>query len=588
MKQFHAAPALCGLFLLIACGGGQSTPPPLPPPPSQSQPLTITSGSPPSGQAGAGYGDTHTLDTFRGPLQAQFFQLSASEGPGSVAWSWAAAAGSTLPPGLECCDHIFGGVNGPSPSATVHGVIFGTPTVPGTYRVTVTLADAQSPTLQTSDTYTITILPSPPPVINTTPTPPIATRNSPYVGFTFTVTNGLPPLTWMKTGSLAPGLVLSSSGSISGIPTAVGTFPISVTAVDSIGQSSTAQTFTFQVLSQGFAPTGNMGTARSFHSSTLLNNGNVLIIGGFDGNIDLASAELFDSTSKTFRPVGSMSVPRSQHVATLLSDGRVLVTGGFEEGELATAEIFDPATNSFSPTGSPGTTRPYTATLLNSGKVLMTGGDDASGVPTAAAEIFDPASGTFTPAGNMGTARALQTATRLNDGTVLVVGGIDETRTPVSSAEIFDPNTGTFAATGSLTTPRSQQTATLLNTGKVLLTGGNRVEGIVNSAELFDPTTKTFSATGSMKTARATHTATQLANGQVLITGGFNLDVTNPDLAFSSAEIFDPTGGTFSLTADMTSVRNNHTATLLNNGQVLIAGGDNATVRALASAELYH
>jgi hypothetical protein len=218
----------------------------------------------------------------------------------------------------------------------------------------------------------------------------------------------------------------------------------------------------------------------------------------------------------------------------------------------------------------------------------MTGGDDASGVPTAAAEIFNPVTGTFTPTGNMGTARALQTATRLNDGTVLVVGGVDETRTPVSSAEIFDPNTETFTATGSLSTPRSLQTATLLNTGKVLLAGGNSVEGIVNSTELFDPTTKTFSSTGSMKTARATHTATRLANGQVLITGGFNLDVTNPDLSFSSAEIFDPTGGTFSLTADMTAVRSKHTATLLNNGQVLIAGGDNAFVRALASAELYH
>jgi hypothetical protein len=107
---------------------------------------------------------------------------------------------------------------------------------------------------------------------------------------------------------------------------------------------------------------------------------------------------------------------------------------------------------------------------------------------------------------------------------------------------------------------RDAHTATLLNNGKVLITGGNLNGNSLNTAELYDPTPGTFSSTGNMVSARASHTATLLNNGKVLITG------------VNQAELYDPTSGTFSSTGSMVSGAG--PATLLNNGKVLITGGD--------------
>src|SRR5215472_5624524 len=502
-------------------------------------PLTIVTASLPDATINVRY-HAHCPNLFRCRPPIFGFQMVASGGVQPYTWSWAAAPGSSLPPGM---------------TFSAGGLLDGTATAIGTYNVVFAVTDSQSPAAQASANLTLNVHYPPPPGIFTSPQPPASRVNLPF-SFTFGA-SGTGPFTWKETGALPAGLNFAN-GLLSGTPTATGSFPITLVVQDRYGQSSAPQNFTILIFPHGFNATGSMTTARLSHTATLLQNGKVLIAGGTDSNGNpSATAELFDAASGTFTPTtGNMGVARSSHTATLLTSGKVLIAGGTGSGTgTPTAELFDPATGTFSPT-SGAMTAPrtsHTATLLTDGKVLLAGGTDTTGVAQQTAELFDPVTGTFTAtAGKMGTARTAQTATLLSSGRVLVAGGFGAAGAPTATAEIFDPSAGSFTATtGNMSVAHAYHTATLVPaSGKVLVTGGEDAVGNPEAtAELFDSSAGTFAATASpMMTARYQHTANLLTDGTVLVMGG-----SAGGGALPLAEVFDPTSTGFSQTGSMMS-----------------------------------
>jgi Galactose oxidase, central domain len=279
--------------------------------------------------------------------------------------------------------------------------------------------------------------------------------------------------------------------------------------------------------------------------------------------------------------------------------GDVLIAGGADDlnQSIADAEFFDPSLGQFVVTGSGASSRAaISAAPLSPTQVLFAGGFsggatiknfslDLEGKVLSSAESFDEVTGAFSPAGTMGTPRMGYTATELNNGKVLVAGGLDDHDNVLDTAELYDPATRKFSAVANTMGDRRMfQTATLLLSGKVLIAGGaNSLSGdTTNSADIYDPASNSFTlATFPMDHQRAAHTATLFTSGpmagKVLIAGG----VGGSSFFFkdSSAELYDPVSQQFMLLPSfMNEPRSMHTATRLDNGDVLFAGGFSGTV----------
>jgi N-acetylneuraminic acid mutarotase len=293
--------------------------------------------------------------------------------------------------------------------------------------------------------------------------------------------------------------------------------------------------------------------------------------------------------------VSTMGTARWNHTATLLPNGKVLIVGGLARVanavmpiSLSSTELYDPSSNSWSPSGALAIAREsHTATLLPSGKVLVVGGVAEGHDASRTAELYDSASESWSPAGKMAKARSSywgHTATLLLSGKVLVAAGSRGSATD-GTAELYDPSTNTWSSAGRMLDGYSHPEAVLLPSGNVLVVG-------YDSPELYKPSSDTWSSASAggwlwrwlKSIERQDHTATLLLTGKVLIAGG-TIGGTKSKHVTSSINLYDPSSNSWS-SASMLHARAGHTATLLPGGKVLVAGGG-GRLGLNSSAELY-
>ncbi|WP_159396962.1 Kelch repeat-containing protein [Sorangium cellulosum] len=342
----------------------------------------------------------------------------------------------------------------------------------------------------------------------------------------------------------------------------------------------------------------SMNRPRSWHQAIRLLDGRVLVIGGDWKSFGEAprpdTAELYDPATDTFTPAGTLTDDRSGHSTTLLQDGRVLVAGGSSwilanrSVLVDTAEVFDPAAGTWTAVASMPSVRSGNAPLLlPDGSVLA--------FSPSGAEIYDPAADTWTVRSAPGIAGCCVTSTLLPSGQVLVTGSAPGVRGE-NPAAIYDPADDTWAPAATMNGRYiDDYEATLLHDGKVLVvaTSWNDV-----NAEVYDPAADTWTLAPGLPHVlrqpigeggyvdRPLHgrTTTLLPDGRVLVAGGVEAFWEDCNLGVSLGcyhteehtdvtHLYDPSSGSWTAGLPMSTVRSYHSATLLLDGSVLVAGG---------------
>jgi hypothetical protein len=311
---------------------------------------------------------------------------------------------------------------------------------------------------------------------------------------------------------------------------------------------------------------------------------------------------------------GSLSTQRpGSDLGILLTDGRVLVAGvsGADYSGLGNVDVYDPAHGwslgphlDGDPQGAVAAPLPNGSALIAGGTPWFGGFDGPGPDPVAKAITYDTASATWKSAPSMSAARNSASATALADGRVLVTGGYDRKvvqlpnpdqqpfcclridLTALATSEIFDAKTRAWSPAGNLGLARYGQHAVALKGGDVLVVGGEHEQlsppTYLTSAEIFDPSTGTWTAAGDIGAVRTDYTLTPLADGRALLAGGLAADGVT---VLRSTLIYDPVKNAWSPGPDMKDARTQHAAALLKDGRVLVAGGVDRLGR-LATSEM--
>ncbi len=410
----------------------------------------------------------------------------------------------------------------------------------------------------------------------------------------------------------------------------------------------------YNVAEDTWTTVGTLRNSRANFAMEYLGDNKVIFTGGrsadsFGFSKYLSKSEIYDTSTKETKAPGLLNQARFQHVAVLLDDDSIFAAGGkyYKDGKPDTLDsieicprvldegewkilssklgsyvysasairlnngkilviggrdnlggkqdcyIYDPVSGEVSATGSlKFGASSCSVAMMNDGKVICAGGtDDHNAMATT--QIYDPATGQWSEAENMKQARIGANIATLNDGKIIVVGGMNSEGAPLSSAEIFDPSTGKWSDASNMNKARKNFAFVDLDKGKKLAMGGKiyrysssaneqktGYEDEDNSCEIYDPETNAWTEVTPMNESRQYHTASVLKDGRVLVAGG-----NDGNKPLSSSEIYDPVNDTWELIGNMTCARQQHVAVSTSDGKVVLIGGYDGD--AMDSVELF-
>lgn len=347
---------------------------------------------------------------------------------------------------------------------------------------------------------------------------------------------------------------------------------------------------------------------RFSHNATLLDDGRVLVSGGwtgaFEGNnlsgFPAGISQIYDPLTATWTFKGQLDPDAWEEIPDLfpqtsparLPDGKIVSVAILGDphphppdidihpfGGLA---IFDAKTDEWTRLSDVAvpTDRSFPDMIvLDDGRVLVVGGTEIGRTPSdtfrplGIVEAYDLSTDTWQTLEPMNRPAIQRWLVPLHDGRVLAAGGfINEPDMGwASEVEIYDPHTNKWTPAESMTAPHTQAIALLDN--RVLATGGALPYTDIPDSETYDPATGEWTVAGAMSQRRSNHTLTLLADGRVLAVGGLEILDDGDYIPLSNTEIFDPVTDTWSPGPELSQPRASHSATLMPDGNVLIVGG---------------
>lgn len=315
--------------------------------------------------------------------------------------------------------------------------------------------------------------------------------------------------------------------------------------------------------------------------SVLLSGDRVLICGGSGSRIQADSNCLMFENLYLRKVGGEMLTPRTtNHAMIQLNDGNVLIVGGIQ-GNTTTAntELFNVNSSQFTMGPKMITSRSrHTLTKLQDGKILVVGGRDSALNWLKSAELYDPIGNTLEVVGDLNLARGRHSAELLSDGRVLIIGGTIGNQN-TNTTEFYNPMTKTFSAGPNLNFRRSFFSSTLLAGDQIVIGGGiseeiNTQGKYLSSIETYDIGTNTFSVSGQFPEAKGIHMQVKLSATKILFCGGANGNLS-PSRIEKRCYLYDSATSNVSELATMIEERVYSTMNLLSTHQVLICGGNN-------------